>query len=44
MEIDPIVEPLKNHPEYKAVMKKIEDGFWENHNKLKKSLEEKGLL
>ncbi|MCP4884665.1 MAG: helix-turn-helix domain-containing protein [Flavobacteriales bacterium] len=44
MEIDPIIEPLKNHPEYKSVMKNIEEGFWKNHNKLKKSLEEKGLL
>ena len=44
MEIDPIIEPLKSHPEYEVVMKKIEDQFWENQAKLRKSLEEKGLI
>lgn len=44
MEIDPIIEPLKSHPEFDAVMKKIEDQFWANQAKLRKSLKEKGLL
>jgi len=44
MEIDPILEPLKSHPEFEEVMTKIEDQFWKDHDILKKSLEEKGLL
>lgn len=44
MEIDPIIEPLKSHPDFDIVMKKIEDQFWENQAKLRKALEEKGLL
>ena len=44
MEIDPLIKPLKNHPEFDEVMQKIKDRFWENQTKLKKSLEAKGLI
>ncbi|MBT8211207.1 MAG: helix-turn-helix domain-containing protein [Eudoraea sp.] len=44
MEKDPILEPLKRHPEFEGVMTKIKTRFWENQAKLKNSLEEKGLL
>ncbi|WP_346857363.1 helix-turn-helix domain-containing protein [uncultured Draconibacterium sp.] len=44
MKIDPLVEPLKSHPEFEKVMQKIERRFWENQARLKKSLEEKGLM
>jgi len=44
MEIDPLIKPLKNHPEFEEVMQKIEDQFWENQVKLRKSLEVKGLI
>lgn len=44
METDPVFKPLKNHPEFKEVMRKIEDQFWDSHRQLKKSLEEKGLI
>ncbi|WP_117879580.1 helix-turn-helix domain-containing protein [Aureibaculum luteum] len=44
MEIDPLITPLKSHPEFDEVIKKISDGFWENHTQLKKSLEAKGLI
>ncbi|MEJ2585048.1 MAG: helix-turn-helix domain-containing protein [Robiginitalea sp.] len=44
MERDPLIKPLKAHPEYEAVMQKIRDRFWENQRNLRKSLEEKGLL
>jgi len=40
----PILKPLKSHPEFEEVMQKIKDQFWQDHNKLKESLEEKGLL
>ncbi len=44
MEIDPLLKPLENHPEFEGVMKKIKDRFWENQTQLRKSLEEKGLI
>jgi TolB-like protein/AraC-like DNA-binding protein len=44
MKTDPVFKPLKNHPEFNEVMQKIEDLFWENQTKLRKSLEEKGLI
>ena len=44
MEIDPLLKPLKSHPEFREVMQKIKDRFWENQIKLRKSLEAKGLI
>ncbi|MGI9530145.1 helix-turn-helix domain-containing protein [Lutimonas sp.] len=44
MEMDPILEPLKSHPDFEDIMNKIKDQFWKDHNKLKASLKEKGLL
>ncbi len=44
MESDPVFKPLKNHPEFKEVIQKIEDQFWDGHDQLKESLEEKGLI
>ncbi|WP_394748953.1 helix-turn-helix domain-containing protein [Spongiimicrobium salis] len=43
-EMDPLLEPLQRHPEYKTTMQKIKDRFWENHKQLKESLEEQKLL
>lgn len=42
--IDPLMEPLKSHPDYDAVIKKIADRFWEKQVKLKGTLENKGLI
>jgi len=44
MEIDPLMKPLKSHPEFESIMQKIKDRFWENQTQLRKSLEAKGLL
>ncbi|MBT8313796.1 MAG: AraC family transcriptional regulator, partial [Maribacter sp.] len=44
LEKDPLIEPLKSHPEYKETIQKIRDRFWEDQAKLKTSLEEQGLL
>jgi TolB-like protein/AraC-like DNA-binding protein/Tfp pilus assembly protein PilF len=41
---DPIMNPLQNMPEYQAVMQRLEDRFWENHEKVRKSLEKEGLI
>ena len=44
LKIDPLINPLKEHPAFDDVMQKIEDQFWENQSRLKESLEEKGLI
>ena len=44
LELDPVMEPLLQHPEFAGIMDKIKTRFWENQAKLKSSLEEKGLL
>ncbi|MBU3024856.1 helix-turn-helix domain-containing protein [Zobellia galactanivorans] len=44
MQLDPAIAPLKKHPEFEGVMQKIEDRFWENHERLKSSLKTKELL
>ena len=44
MPLEPALEPLKAHSEYKTVMQTIENRFWNNHDKLQETLEEKGLL
>lgn len=41
---DPILEPVVNKPEFKKVLKKINDRFWETHNEMQEELEEKGVL
>lgn len=44
MELDPLIKPLKNHPEFDGIMQKIEKRFWDSHNQLEKLLDEKGLI
>jgi hypothetical protein len=44
IEQDPVIKPLKNHPEFDKIVQKIEDRFWENHDRLQQSLEAKGLI
>jgi len=44
MEMDPLLQPLKSHPEFEGIIKMIKDRFWKNQTKLKKSLEAKGLI
>ncbi|SDQ75111.1 helix-turn-helix domain-containing protein [Flagellimonas zhangzhouensis] len=44
MDMDPALDSLKSYPGYDEAMQKIEERFWENHNLLKATLEEKGLL
>ncbi|WP_321372669.1 helix-turn-helix domain-containing protein [uncultured Draconibacterium sp.] len=42
--IDPMMDNLRKNPEYKKVFREIEDKFNANHIRVKKSLQEKGLL
>ncbi|SMO81498.1 TolB amino-terminal domain-containing protein [Saccharicrinis carchari] len=44
LEMDPVYNGLRNHPEFKQVVQKIEDRFWDSHHQLKKTLDQKGLI
>ena len=44
LEIDPLVDTLKELPEFQQLMDAIEKKFWEMHEKIKGSLEGKKLL
>ena len=44
LEKDPLLKPLKNDPEFEKIIQKINNRFWEKQKKLKKLLENKGLL
>ena len=41
---DPIFDNIREHPEFNKLVSKIETNFWKNHERIKKSLEERGLL
>lgn len=42
--IDPIVDDIKELPEFQKVLREIEEKFWKNHKEIKASLKEKGLM
>jgi len=44
IKIDPLVDPIKDLPEFKKVLNDIETKFWNSHEQIKASLEEKELL
>ena len=44
LKIDPVMDPVKDNPEYQQLLEEIETKFWKNHQRIKVSLEEKGLL
>ena len=41
---DPLFDNIRNLPEFKEILSEIETKFWANHERIKASLEEKGLL
>ena len=43
-EMDPVINPLKAHPEFEQVMDQIKDRFWEDHSQRRATLESKDLL
>jgi len=42
--IDPLIDNMKDEPEFKQILDKIESKFWKRHKRLKKTLIKKGLL
>jgi tetratricopeptide (TPR) repeat protein len=41
---DPLTDKIKDLPEYKRLMKKIEDKFWKSHERIRAKLIQKGLI
>ena len=41
---DPLVDPIKNHPDFIQIVTQLESKFWDRHEKMRISLEEEGLL
>ena len=44
LEMDPILDKIRDLPEFKKILSKIESNFWDDHDKIREGLEEKGLL
>ena len=44
IEKDPILKPLKKHPDFEKTMQKIKDRFWKEHDKMRKSLKGEELI
>jgi len=42
--IDPLIDNIKNQPEFKQILQELDVKFWKKHQQIKASLEEKGLL
>lgn len=44
LSVDPLVDNIKDLPEYKQIFERIEDKFWKNHNRIRLKLETEGLI
>ena len=44
LELEPLMDNIKDHPEFPGVIEAIETRFWNYHNKIKASLEKEGLV
>jgi len=44
IEDEPMLKPLKSHPNFERIIQKIKDRFWENQARLIESLEEEELI
>lgn len=44
LNIDPLMDNIKDLPEFKKIMGNIKTKFWDNHQQIKSKLEEEGLI
>ena len=44
LKMDPLIDNIKDLPEFKKIISDIESKFWDSHKQTKTSLEEKELL
>lgn len=42
--INPMIDDLKNKPEFKQVMHRMDTQFWQKHERLRTKLEQENLL
>ena len=42
--VEPLIDNIKDHPEFNEIHNNIENKFWNNHRQIKASLMEKKLL
>ena len=42
--MDPLIDNIKDLPEFQKILNYLENKFWNNHKQIKASLEEKELL
>ena len=42
--MDPLMDNIKDHPEFEIIFNNLENNFWNNHKRIKTSLETKRLL
>ena len=44
LKLEPLIDNIKDLPEFKEIYKTLESNFWKNHKIIRKSLEEKDLF
>ncbi len=44
LEIDPLIDNIRYHPEFEKIMKDIDSKFWDSHFQIKATLREKELI
>jgi tetratricopeptide (TPR) repeat protein len=44
LDLEPYMDPIRNDPEYRKLLKQMESDFWENKREIRKLMESKGLL
>jgi class 3 adenylate cyclase/TolB-like protein/Tfp pilus assembly protein PilF len=44
MDIDPLMDNVKDLPEFKDIFSEMKTNFWQHHDRLRKSLEEQSLI
>ena len=44
LELDPLIDNIKAQPEFRKILDNIEIKFWNYHNRIKATLDEKNLL
>ncbi|MCB2221644.1 MAG: helix-turn-helix domain-containing protein [Bacteroidetes bacterium] len=44
LDVDPLMDNVKDLPEFKKIFNELKNNFWENHNRIRKSLEEQSLI
>lgn len=44
LEDDPVMNQMREHPRYASILKKINNNFWSNHNRIRSLLEDEKII